>query len=148
MTLNEKYLLVFTDTFSGNLVLSMQEDFAFTVMHKFGHHTSFLWIATMLAIFCAGIINYLLGYSLYNMFLKDASQATIIRYCNIQSVWRKFYIIPFFLCLVPNIAKFVILFCGVVKFRFLRSLLLLLVFKYVYYLTQVVSLKDYISFLQ
>jgi membrane protein YqaA with SNARE-associated domain len=148
MNLNEKYVLVFTDTLYSNLILSTQEDFAFAAMYKFGHHTTFLWEVTILATLCAGAVNYALGKTAYNMFLKAANQDTTDRYYAIQSIWRKFYLLPFALCLVPSLSKFIILFCGVVNFKFLRSLLLLLIFKYVYYLTQVVSLKSYISFLQ
>ena len=137
MNISEKYFLLFTDTFYGNFTLSMQEDFAFTVMQKFGENTYFFWTATLLGVLCAGMVNYLLGYVVYNMFIKYASQDTTTRYQEMQSIWKRIYLLPFGLCLIPLGAKIIILFCGVLRFRFLRSLLLLLILKYVYYLSQI-----------
>lgn len=137
MTVNEKYLFLFIDTFYGNLILSIQDDFAFKAMNIFGHNGLTTWTITLFAVLLAGLGNYLFGYVLYNIFIKHASDATKTQYLQIGAVWSKFHIIALCFCIMPIMAKLLILLCGFIRFRLLRCLMILTACKYAYYFSQI-----------
>ena len=134
MSLTEKYLLLFIDTFHGNFALSVSDGFAFGIMSAFGYPLVMLIMVVICAALAAGGINYLLGRIIYNICFKYAGPATKARYETLQQIWEKYYLLGFILCIAPLFAKLWMVVCGILRFSFWRSIILLTVFRAIYYL--------------
>jgi hypothetical protein len=136
MTLTEKYLFLFVDTFCSNLALSITDGFAVGVMKDFGYVGFQMLSLTFLGIVCAGVVNYLFGRVLYNIFVRYMSDDNLLRYKNIKSIWDNYHFIWFWLCFIPDFAKVMLVVCGFIRFKFMRSIFFLAFFKGVYYLNE------------
>jgi membrane protein YqaA with SNARE-associated domain len=133
MNLVEKYIFLFVDTFYGNFIFTTDYEWALVVMKDFGYLNHITWMIALLAVACVGMTNYLIGVIFYNIFIKYSLSDSVLRYQNIKNVWQKYYFLVLPFCFMPPFAKTLIVFCGFLRFKLLRSLLFLLIFKSLYY---------------
>jgi membrane protein YqaA with SNARE-associated domain len=134
MSLIEKYLFLLVDTFYGNFALSANEEMAIWVMNDFKETSDVVWLITFLGVILAALTNYLMGVITNNIFIRYATEANTIRYENIKKIWAKYHFVMLLLCFIPTFAKTLLVLCGFLKFRLVRSVLFLLVAKSAYYL--------------
>ena len=133
MTQIEKYFFLFIDTFYGNFLLSFESDFAFSTLIAFDYPKSALLFISLCATILAGIANYTLGVVAYNIFIKNSNIGQL-KYQHYKQIWEKYHLTFFWLCFSSFFAKIIITLCGLMHFKMPRSLILLILFRGIYYL--------------
>ena len=137
-TLAEKYFFLFTDTFYNNLIISMNNEMAIWVMHKIGcFNTIALLFYGFLGVLCAAVINYIFGYLTYNIFIKSAQNNN--SYMIVQNIFSSYGGFILLLCFFSIFAKLLLVLCGVMRYKFLRSVLIMSLCRVFYYLLYVYS---------
>ncbi len=132
MTLAEKYWFLFVDTFFGNFIFSLQNEFAFSALATFGAPKNIVLLITLSAVMFSGIVNYVIGASIYNI-LTTYKEIPEIRYQYFQQLFNKYHLLVLWLCFSSFFAKVLITLCGFLAFKMFRSLLLLMFFRTIYY---------------
>jgi membrane protein YqaA with SNARE-associated domain len=132
MTLAEKYWFLFVDTFFGNFIFSLQNEFAFSALATFGTSKNIVLLITLSAVMFSGIVNYVIGASIYNILIKYTAISKL-RYQYFQQLFSQYHLLVFWLCFSGFFAKIFITLCGFLAFKMFRSLLLLMFFRVIYY---------------
>src|SRR6476619_5111575 len=112
----EKLYFLFTDTFYSNLILSFDSEIAFWTIKEFDGLNVLVCSITFCSIIFALLTNYFLGFALYSLLIKGKGSERLAQYEKIGSLWNKGYILLFFLCLIPNMLKLILVLCGFLRF--------------------------------
>lgn len=135
MDKKEAYTLLFTDSLVGNLVISLQNEFAIYSMNLFGGYNTFImlivgWLASVFAIF----FNYILGKFLFNIVRPKKENIFHVRYNEFSDSFNKYYFLFLLVSVVPFFGKFMHSLTGFLNFNFLKTLLICSSLKFCYYL--------------
>lgn len=140
MIFNEHYALLFTDSLTSNLVFRFTSEMALNAMKIFAHHDVWMIIlVASVANFCAYIINYIFGVVVFRILKPNPSDvdshAAKLSHERINA-FKNSKLIPLFLILagVPFFGKFVLLFAGLIRLDFIKTIIVTSCAKIIYYI--------------
>jgi len=127
----DKLSFLFTDTFYSNLILSFDSEIAFWTIYEFDGLSQMVVIVGLAAIVFAMLANYFLGVVLYSIFIKGIRSDSLVKYNSLSDMWQRWHMTLFYLCLVPNAYKVLLVLCGFLKFNFPKTMTMVAFFKLV-----------------
>jgi membrane protein YqaA with SNARE-associated domain len=133
----EIYLLLFTDTLVSNFAFNNSTELAIFSMKVFGFYNPYIVIATASsAVTIAYCANYLLGIACYKILAPMNNDESGADNSKRIEVIRTTKFLPLIILLsgVPFFGKFVILFAGFCRVRFLMTIALGTLAKFIYYI--------------
>lgn len=140
MNFHENYALLFTDSFTSNLVFRFTSEMALHTMKIFAHYDPFkLILVASVANCCAYIINYIFGVVVFKI-LRPNSHDMHSHSARLSreriNIFKKSKWIPLFLILaiLPFFGKFVLLFAGLVRLDFIKTIMITSSVKILYYI--------------
>lgn len=130
----ESYALLFTDSLIGNLSINPSSEFVIHSMKTFGNYNILLIFFIVIGTSILSItINYFLGKILKTILSVSHLDAAALKRQKIHSIFHKYNILLLALSATPFCGKFVQVAAGTFDIKYLRVLLISLLFKSIYY---------------
>jgi len=134
VSLHEAYLLLFTDTLTSNIVISLHDELMLHTMLMFGNYNSLTILLTVWAAFtCSTGINYFFGRSLLNIFYYTKDQQKLLIHKAFVKFYQKYKFILLILSAIPILGRFILLSAGFTKINLLKVLGISAIAKLCYY---------------
>lgn len=137
----EQYSLLFIDTLTSNIVFCFTGEFALASMKAFNLYNKYLLILVALSSFTlASALNYYFGkicYKILAPFSPNAKNNSDDEKLNLHTRLHKQNNIIYFALLLsgmPFTGKFIVFFAGFYKTNFMRTILITMCSKLVYYI--------------
>ena len=128
----ESYSLLFTDSLVSNLAINANAEFVIYSMKMFGNYSHWLMIIIASSAFIVAIsLNYLLGRLLFNIFKYGAeprSDLLKLPFLNSKSIF-----LILLLSAIPFFGKFIPLFAGLKRLKFMYVIWVCAIAKFCYY---------------
>lgn len=135
MPLLEAYFLLFTDTLTSNIVISIHDELMLHTMLMFGSYNSLVILLTVSAAFMfSTCINYFFGRILLNIFYYTKDQKKLLRHKSFVKFYQKYSFILLILSAIPILGKFILLSGGFTKINLLKVLGISTIAKLCYYM--------------
>jgi membrane protein YqaA with SNARE-associated domain len=134
MDKSEAYWFLFSDTFFSNIAINIHSEFAIHAMKMLGTYDIYIVLFySIIASIASTIVNYIFGIIFHNIYKCSSDQKIQKRYDQLSRFFQKYgYIILIFVALQP-IGKFTQILAGFTKFGILRTILVSLIGKILYY---------------
>lgn len=134
MDQSEAYLLLFTDSFLGNLVIDLNNELIVYSMKIFsGYNNLLIIIIATIASACAASINYLLGRILSRVIALSNNKHIQTNYRILSHLFSKYNLVIICFIIVPFWGRFIPLIAGFTKISFIRVLIISVISKLCYY---------------
>ena len=123
----ESFLLLFTDSFFNNIILSIKKPIMIHTMLHFGYNTIIVYSIYFMALICASLFNYYSGILAYNIYISLSGKEPK-NYMKARLAIHRFFYVIMFISAIFNFAKFTDIFLGITKFSLKKLIITSLLF--------------------
>ena len=129
----EKYMLLYFDTLVANIVFTFKGELVNSSMISFKiYNRYFIILISAVAATSAGVINYIFGKILYNIWKANVLELSTHNYLALKKILH-LYPISISLNVIPIINKIVMTAAGFVNLNFKATMVIIFISRIIYY---------------
>lgn len=128
--------ILIIDILSSNFLLSTSSELILRVVKYTGNYcTAITMLCVLFALFLIGSINYAIGVICYRCYISFENITSLQRYNMLMHLYSKYLFIIMFLVPLPIIGQTITFATGFLRTSYIRSMLLFVAVKTIYYLS-------------